>query len=180
MSGTAGNPRRSGRGGCQGRPTRHVSTAGGRVSAGQVTRVLALTIGDFSALGGLTVLIAGASTGISAYFIKRRASGGQVKTSDAATLWAQSQEMRSQILAEKTKAEDQRDRLMQIQADQVVPVLTSTANSLQQILAGFGELVAAQERMDLMLTEMHRKYLPGGGAADGRRPPHAELGGGHE
>jgi hypothetical protein len=78
--------------------------------------------------------------GIITYLLRRRDTSGQVKTTDAATLWAQSQEMRAQLIAEKTRAEDQRDRVMAIQAAQVVPVLESTAESLRQILAALAQI----------------------------------------
>ncbi len=75
-----------------------------------------------------------------AYFLRRRGSSGQVKTSDAATLWAQSQEMRIQLIAEKTRAEDQRDRVIAIQTDQVLPVMTTMVETLHQVLAALDQI----------------------------------------
>jgi hypothetical protein len=77
-------------------------------------------------------LIAGAFV---TYLIRRRGASGQIATSDAATLWAQSQGMITQLIAEKTKAEEQRDRLIKIQSEQVVPALAAVNGSLTQIMA---------------------------------------------
>jgi len=54
---------------------------------------------------------------------------------DAQTLWAQSLALMGQLAADKAKAEDQRDRLIQIQSDQVVPALAAVNESLKQIMA---------------------------------------------
>ena len=127
---------------------------------------MSLSAGDLSALAGLAVLVGGAGTGAASYLIRRRASGGRVATSEAATLWAQSQEMRAQLEREKAKAEDQRDRLMAIQADQVVPVLTSVNESLKQIaasLAMYDQMLAAQEQMRVMITQLRDRYIGAGG-----------------
>ncbi len=87
--------------------------------------------------------------GVIAYFLRRRGSSGQVKTSDAATLWAQSQEMRIQLIAEKTRAEDQRDRVMAIQSEQVMPALTATAEALQQVLLALAQI---QKTLDALAS----------------------------
>lgn len=85
---------------------------------------------------------------IIAYLLRRRSSTGRVATSDAATLWAQSQQMYAQVLAEKTRAEDQRDRMMAIQSSQVIPVLTTTDESLRQILAALGQIQDTLAHLD--------------------------------
>jgi hypothetical protein len=127
---------------------------------------VSFSAGDLYALAGLAALVGGAGTGTASYLIRRRASGGRVGTSEAATLWAQSQEMRGQLLAEKQKAEEQRDRLMTIQADQVVPVLTATNESLKQIAASLSmlnEMIATQEQMSAMIRELRDRYIGGTG-----------------
>jgi hypothetical protein len=94
-------------------------------------------------LGSLLGIITAAAViigGIIAYLLRRRGTTGRVATSDAATLWAQSQQMYTQVLAEKMRAEDQRDRVMAIQSSQVLPVLTATDESLRQILAALGQI----------------------------------------
>lgn len=86
--------------------------------------------------------------GIIAYLLRRRGTTGRVATSDAATLWAQSQTMYAQMLEAKTRAEDQRDRVLAIQASQVMPVLTATGESLKQILAALGQIQDTLDRLD--------------------------------
>ena len=98
------------------------------------------------------------------YLVRRRQSSGQVGTSDAATLWAQSQEMRNQLLAEKQRAEDQRDRILQIQTDTVGPALEATSVSLKQILAALvilDDILASQSRMDKVIAALGKRYIIG-------------------
>jgi len=122
------------------------------------------SLADVSQLLGFIVAACAVAGGVIAYFLRRRGASGKIGTSDAATLWAQSQEMRAQLLAGKARAEDQRDRLLAIQASQVVPVLTSTAESLTQILAALGALdriAAKQDQMDATLTQLRDRYITG-------------------
>ena len=98
------------------------------------------------------------------YFLRRRQSSGKVNTSDAATLWAQSQEMRNQLLAEKQRAEDQRDRILQIQTDTVGPALEATSVSLKQILAALvilDDILASQSRMEKVIAALGKRYIIG-------------------
>jgi predicted nucleic acid-binding Zn ribbon protein len=97
-------------------------------------------VGTLTSLLGFVTAAAVVIGGIIAYLLRRRGTTGRVATSDAATLWAQSQQMYAQVLAEKTRAEDQRDRVMAIQSSQVMPVLTATDESLRQILAALGQI----------------------------------------
>jgi trans-2-enoyl-CoA reductase len=119
-------------------------------------------LSTLSTVLGIVVIVAAGIGGLVTFLIRRRGTTGRVNTSDAATLWAQSQQMREQLLAEKTRAEDQRDRVLAIQASQVVPVLASTAESLTQILAALDRLMAAQDQMDAMLTQLRDRYITGG------------------
>ena len=94
------------------------------------------------------------------YLLRRRQSSGRIDTSDAATLWAQSQEMRAQLLSEKQRAEDQRDRVLQIQTDTVGPALEAAAISLKQILSALAildDLLVSQKRMEQTL----KTVIPG-------------------
>jgi hypothetical protein len=97
-------------------------------------------VGTLTSLLGFVTAAAVVIGGIIAYLLRRRSTTGRVATSDAATLWDQSQKMYAQVLAEKTRAEDQRDRVMAIQSSQVLPVLTATDESLRQILAALGQI----------------------------------------
>jgi hypothetical protein len=94
-----------------------------------------VSTGDISAIAALAVIAAGALGTLVTYLLRRRGTTGQIATSDAATLWAQSQALMAQLAADKAKAEDQRDRLIQIQSVQVVPALAAVNESLRQIMA---------------------------------------------
>jgi len=94
-----------------------------------------VSTGDLSAAGALVaVVFAGLGTLVT-YLLRRRGTTGRVATSDAATLWAQSQALIATLAADKARAEDQRDRLIVIQSEQVVPALAAVGESLKQVMA---------------------------------------------
>jgi hypothetical protein len=66
------------------------------------------------------------------YFVRRRVTTGKVSTSDADVLWQQSQAMRDMLLKEKELAENQRDKMMEVNG-QILPMLESINNSLVDI-----------------------------------------------
>ena len=105
-----------------------------------------VSAGDLAALGGLAVIGFGAVGTLVTYLLRRRGTTGQIATSDAATLWAQSQALMAQLAADKAKAEDQRDRLIQIQSEQVVPALAAVNESLRQIMAVQAAVLAKLDR----------------------------------
>jgi len=105
-----------------------------------------VSAGDLAALGGLVVIGFGAVGTLVTYLLRRRGTTGQIATSDAATLWAQSQALMAQLAADKAKAEDQRDRLIQIQSEQVVPALAAVSESLRQIMAVQAAVLAKLDR----------------------------------
>ena len=94
-----------------------------------------MSTGDLSAIAALVAVIAAGLGTLVTYLLRRRGTTGQIATSDAATLWAQSQALMAQLAADKAKAEDQRDRLITIQSEQVVPALAAVNESLRQIMA---------------------------------------------
>jgi hypothetical protein len=70
--------------------------------------------------------------GVSAYLLRRRSASGRVSTSEATILWAQAQEMRAMLFAEKEQAEAQRDRLIESHTTQMLPMLTAINETLRQ------------------------------------------------
>ncbi len=70
--------------------------------------------------------------GASSYLLRRRSASGRVGTSEATILWAQAQEMRAMLLAEKVQAEAQRDRLIESHTTQMLPMLTAINETLRQ------------------------------------------------
>ncbi len=86
----------------------------------------------------------GLATGaVLTWLTTRRASSGRTGTSDAAVLWAQAQQMRTELVAQRDKAEEQRDRLIESQATQVVPALASISDALRIITAALARVEAA-------------------------------------
>ena len=82
----------------------------------------------------MTVLAVAGSIvgGASTYLLRRRSASGRVGTSEATILWAQAQEMRAMLLAEKVQAEAQRDRLIESHTTQMLPMLTAINETLRQ------------------------------------------------
>jgi hypothetical protein len=88
---------------------------------------------DAASISYLIVAIIAVVSGLSVYFVSRRTNSGTTRTSEAATLWQQSQSMFIQITAERDKAIEQRDRLMSAQSEQVIPVLSSILSAVNQL-----------------------------------------------
>jgi Na+/glutamate symporter len=92
------------------------------------------SLANFSAIATTSLFLIAVVGGIVTYFLRKRGTSGQVSTSTADILWQQAQDMRSQLIKEKEAAEAQRDRLMDIQAEQVIPMLTAMNASLKLII----------------------------------------------
>ena len=89
-----------------------------------------LSISVLVSAGGLLFIVLGAAL---TYLQQRRRQSGGTRTSEASVLWTQSQAMITQLGAEKMKAEEQRDRIMDLQTGQVVPALDSINAALKVI-----------------------------------------------
>ena len=140
-----------------------------------------LTISDSTAVISLIITIAGITGGyLVSYFLKRRGSTGKVTNSAADILWAQAQAMREMLLEEKQKTEEQlekvaeqRDRLLDSHATQILPMLAAINESLEQIASGIGAVLS---KTDEILDGREpsnvptRKEAPQGGPDSQRRP----------
>jgi hypothetical protein len=104
----------------------------------------------------VAAMLTGVSGGVAAALVSRRSSSGKVATSEASVLWAQAQEMRAMLLAEKTKAEEQRDRFIASYTEQVLPMLTSINTLVQDLSGAVADALA-------LLTD-NSALLRGGGA----------------
>jgi hypothetical protein len=123
-----------------------------------------MTSTDFMAiLATVAVAGVGAVTGLASYLSMRRAAHGKVDTSEAAVLWQQSQAIREMLLTEKTKAEEQRDRLIDAYTTQVFPALTEINTTVRSM----ADTVADMLRL---LREM-RSAEGGGHEAAAVAPP---------
>lgn len=86
-----------------------------------------------TAIGGL------GAGGWTSWFIARRKTSGMAKTSDAETLWQQAAGMREWQQAQIDKLAEQRDKLIDSQSSQIIPLLSS----VNSILKSLGETIQA-------------------------------------
>jgi uncharacterized membrane protein len=98
------------------------------------------SIPDVAALIAIIVFAIAGLGGAVAYLARRRETTGSIRTSDAAVLWEQSQKMRAEMEAQRDKAIEQRDRLIESQSSQVLPVLQLINGSLRQITDSLARL----------------------------------------
>src|ERR1700743_3707161 len=99
-----------------------------------------MTAAAIQALTAVAVFILAALGGLAAYLVSRRLASGRVATSEAAVLWEQAQKMRAELEGQRDKAAEQRDRLIESQASQVLPVLQLVVDSLRQITESLARL----------------------------------------
>ena len=83
-------------------------------------------------LTALATVVAGILGAAITYVARKRVTVGKVSTSDADVLWQQSQAMRDMLLKEKELAENQRDKMLEING-QILPMLESINSSLLDI-----------------------------------------------
>jgi hypothetical protein len=95
-----------------------------------------------SAAVGIGVVLLGA---LAAWLTVRRTASGKIGTSEAAVLWEQAQAMRAELVAQRDRAAEQRDRLMDAQAAQVGPALMLITQSLQHIGESLARLESRNE-----------------------------------
>jgi hypothetical protein len=92
-----------------------------------------LSPGDIASAIAVFTFISGSVGGIVTYVIRKRSASGLIITSDAATLWAQSQAMREDLLKDKIKAEEQRDHLLDTMEGHIVPTLHELNRGMVEI-----------------------------------------------
>jgi len=95
----------------------------------------------------LTAIIGALAT----YFITRRNTSGSVGTSDADTLWSQSQAMLASSQEARIKAETQRDVLVDNQSSQIVPMLITLNTSLTALMSLMQQIVIWQNKQDAII-----------------------------
>ena len=76
-----------------------------------------------ASLLSIIAVVTAASTGLASHFLGRRKASGKIATSEADILWQQAQDMRQMLLEEKTRAEEQRDKLIDAYTRQIIPAL---------------------------------------------------------
>ncbi len=84
--------------------------------------------------------------GLATWLVTRRKTSGRIGTSDAAELWNESKAIRDTLGARLEKTEAQRDRLIEAQAGQVLPVMAAVNQSMQDLAASIEIITANSER----------------------------------
>jgi hypothetical protein len=93
--------------------------------------------GIYAAAGAVVVAILG---GLVTWLTVRRTASGKISTTDAGTLWAASEKMREETIAQLTVVTAQRDRLIESQTALLIPMLTGINESLRQITESLARL----------------------------------------
>lgn len=106
-------------------------------------------------LAAVAVGLVTAVAGIAVYLANRRSAHGKVDTSEASVLWQQAQDMRTMLAAEKTRAEEQRDRLITAYTESIMPVLSRVNTAVIDLAENVAEI--------LELVKANRASLEGGG-----------------
>jgi hypothetical protein len=99
--------------------------------------------------------------GLATWLAARRRASGKIGTSDAADLWSESRAIRDLLATQLEKVEQQRDRLIESQAGQVLPALGGLSASLSDIAQAIETIIGHDEkdyarakRMERMLTQL--------------------------
>jgi hypothetical protein len=103
------------------------------------------SLGLISAAVGVATVAGGFATAVITYLLRRRSTTGRVATSDAEVLWQQSQAMREMLLKEKEMAEQQRDKMIEVNAH-MVPVLEKIDAALNTMGATMDAFLKERER----------------------------------
>jgi hypothetical protein len=116
-----------------------------------------VNIATLAAVIAVATAVSGGLSGLLGHWMTRRAASGRVATSEAAVLWQQAQDMRAMLLAEKEKAEEQRDRLIEAYTQQLFPLLSEVNATVSALAAAVAE--------DIRLSHEAVEELRGGNRA---------------
>jgi hypothetical protein len=97
------------------------------------------------ALSLILPLLLVAFTGFVAWLGLRRKGSGKIGTSEAGTLWSASESMRTTLTTQLEKAEVQRDRLIEAQAGQVLPMMSAVNESMRTLAASIETVIGQDE-----------------------------------
>jgi hypothetical protein len=111
--------------------------------------VAAISTSDLIAAVSVIVAV-GAAVGapIVSYQTTKRRNSGRVSVSEASVLWQQSQEMRSMLLAEKEKAEEQRDKLVNAYSAEIIPSLAQLNTAVKDLAAASAQGLVILRRLE--------------------------------
>jgi len=92
-----------------------------------------ISIGEISTFIGIFVFVVAITGGVVTYILRRRETTGTTRTSEATVLWDQAQKMRAELTSQIERLTEQRDRLIELQTSQTVPVLHMIIDALKEI-----------------------------------------------
>jgi hypothetical protein len=101
---------------------------------------------DLVWLGIIVTVAIALSSGLSTYLVGRRSGSGRVGTSQADDLWQQTQAMITSMQRRAERAEDQRDKLMDLQEQQTMPMLEAINQSQKHVLGLLTELAGRMDK----------------------------------
>ncbi|SRR6266567_4097721 len=101
---------------------------------------------DLVWLGIIVTVAIALSSGLATVLTSRRIGSGRVSTSQADDLWQQTQAMLASMQRRAERAEDQRDKLMDLQEQQTMPVLEAISQSQKHVLGLLTELAGRMEK----------------------------------
>jgi hypothetical protein len=110
--------------------------------------------GTLAAILTIGTIVVSAATGLAGHLLGRRSASGRVGTSEAAVLWQQAQDMRTMLLAEKQKAEEQRDKFIESYSQQIVPALATLSALIEGLSRSVAEAVALNRANSEYLREV--------------------------
>ena len=96
--------------------------------------------------------------------VRRRAARettGDIETSKAGEVWEASQNLTVSLTAQLTRAEGQRDRLLELQTTQTVPALTAVNTSLKDIGDVLKSMQAADRETRAAIHRLDERYGSG-------------------
>jgi hypothetical protein len=97
-------------------------------------------------LGVIIPVAIAAGTALSGYMTSRRGSSGRVHTSEADELWEQTRDMMHGLRQDKERAENQRDKLMDMVQTQMMPALEAITKGHQHIVGLLTEMAGRIEK----------------------------------
>ena len=118
---------------------------------------LSSSIGLVSGVIGVIVTLVAIAGGIAAFLVRKRAASGRVRTSEADVLWQQAQDMRTTLLLDKQKVEEQRDKLMALQTDKVIPALEGTNVILKGLQIVLEDVLTSLSRHAALFNDINQK-----------------------
>ena len=107
-------------------------------------------------LSAIIPIVVALMTGLITYFVTRRTSSGQIKTSEAADLWEQTRAIIGDLRAAKERAEDQRDKLLELQRESTHPALEAISISQKHVLEILNETLTNLASINLKAERLER------------------------